>query len=365
MKLRTDLPKRFLRWWVSELVMLLPSALRERCFQRDRVLRIAVEPEELRVAYRERGRSQKLHAVSARAGEALPAAAAARFRELTSSLHPESIQIEITVSRALVLVKDTDLPAVAKEDLRQTLAFEMHRLTPFSADEVYFDYAAAAPCAGTLRVCLAAVPRKIVDQATGWLAGWTLRQRERSASLLPFPLTDESGAVRLNFREAAWRRLRLDRTTAGLLGLNALLAVAVVSLPFAQAQLHLERAEARLEETRNAVKAASAVRRGIDRFQKRAEFLSDRIRTRVSTAALIEELTARLPDTTWVSRLELRDDSVYLEGSSSESAALIGRLEESSMLVGPKFDSPVVRERNTGRDRFQIAAQVTVPEDGT
>ena len=364
MKLRADLPKRFLRWWISELAMLLPSAFRERCFQRDRALCITVEPEDLRVGYRERGRSQELHAVPVRAGEAPSGAAVARLRELTAGLHPESTRIEITVSRDLVLVKDTDLPAATKEDLRQTLAFEMHRLTPFSADEVYFDYAASEPRSGTLRVCLAAVPRKIVDRATGWLEGWTLRQRERSASVLPFPLMDESGAVRLNFRETAWRRWRVDRTTAGLLALNALLAVAVVSLPLVRAQVYLERIEARLEETRSAAEAASVVGQGIDRFQKRAEFLSERIRTRVSMAALLEELTMRLPDTTWVSRLELRDGSVYLDGSSSESAALIGMLEESGMLVDPKFDSPVVREGNTGRDRFQVAAQVTPPEAG-
>lgn len=365
MKLQTDAPKRFFRWWGSELMRMLPSSWREYiCSKHGRVLRIVVDPDDLRVSCRERGLSRELDVVSVQAGEKMPAAAAAHLRELAADINPESTQLEITVNRDLALVKDIDLPAAARENLRQTLAFEMHRLTPFSVDEVYFDYTVSESHAGVFRVCLAVVPRKIVAQAVDWLRGWEPRQCERSARLLPPELTDENGAVRMAFRDATWRRLRVGRAATALLALNALLIIAVVSVPLVQARLQLDRIETRLDETFNVVKTASAASREVDRFRGMAEFLSKRIHTRVSAVELLEELTERLPDTTWVSRLELRGGTVYLQGSSSEAAALIEVLQGSGMLTNPRFDSPVVREGATGRDFFHIVARVAASGGG-
>ena len=57
------------------------------------------------------------------------------------------------------------MPAATEENLAQVLSFEMDRLTPFRADEVYFDHRVVGrdAAAATLAVLVAVARRDIVD----------------------------------------------------------------------------------------------------------------------------------------------------------------------------------------------------------
>ena len=63
------------------------------------------------------------------------------------------------------LVRRVTMPAATEENLRQVLEFEMDRLTPFRADEVYFDYRVVSRdvAAGQLVIQLAVARREAVD----------------------------------------------------------------------------------------------------------------------------------------------------------------------------------------------------------
>ena len=48
--------------------------------------------------------------------------------------------VYLSIPREMVIVRYMELPVAAKENLRETLRYEMERYVPFSVDDVYFDY---------------------------------------------------------------------------------------------------------------------------------------------------------------------------------------------------------------------------------
>ena len=355
----------FLDWWLAELTALIPGALRRRARRRGHALCIAVEPNRVHVSRRTNARMRALGEAPLGAdGEPAPADCA-RLQALTAGLRPDRTLCEITAAPALTLVKEVELPAAAQENLRQVLGFEMQQLTPFSVEEAYYDYSVMERRDGKLRVRLAVVPRRIVDRATGWLAGWELRPAPASlsgsGSRPPF---DAGGPLTLDFRGPSHREPYTVRYRTVLLALNVALAGAAVTIPLVHEPRHLEGLEARMVEARSAAEAALEIGHEVERLRTEARFLAHRASARTSTVLLLEELSVRLPDTTWVFRLELRDATVHLHGTSAAESSLIATLEDSEALTDVRFASPVLREGNTGRDRFHITAQLVLPRGG-
>ena len=75
--------------------------------------------------------------------------------------------------------------------------------------------------------------------------------------------------------------------------------------------------------------------------------------------ALLDELTAVLPDGTWVENLDIKGKEIRIQGQSTQASALIGLVEESKWFRGATFLAPVTADRATGKDRFSLAAQLS------
>ena len=355
---------RFLSWWLTQITGLVPAALRRRRRLRRRALCIAVEPDRIRVRHRNNRRVRELGEAPVDVDGEPSADDGERLRALAADVRPEGAPCEITVAPGLALVKEVDLPAAAQENLRQVIGFEMQRLTPFSTEEVYYDYAVTGRHDNVLRVQLAVVPRRLIDRATAWLPSRGLQSvPESPGGFRPAPLVASDGSITLDFRDPSHRETGGRGLYAVLLAVNVALAGTAIAIPLVQEQHHLDEAKSRLEEVRHAAEATAELRGEVERLRTRARFLAAAANARISTVVLIEELTSLLPDTTWVFRLELREGTVHLHGSSADAASLIATIDSSAMLSNVRFTSSVLRE-GTGQDRFHIAADVVIPGGG-
>ncbi len=78
----------------------------------------------------------------------------------------------------------------------------------------------------------------------------------------------------------------------------------------------------------------------------------------VPLVSIIEELSRVIPDTTWLTDVEISGDEIVFSGFSQSAAALIPLLEESKLFQAPTFRTPVVRVANQNGERFTIAMGV-------
>jgi general secretion pathway protein L len=79
---------------------------------------------------------------------------------------------------------------------------------------------------------------------------------------------------------------------------------------------------------------------------------------RTPVTAIWEEVTRLLPESTWLSSFRVEDDTVQIDGNSSNASELIPLLAGSPLFRNVTFASPVTRDPQRGTERFQIRIQV-------
>lgn len=346
---------RFLAWWGRELAGLLPARARAALAERPDEVLLAVEPST--IAVERLGRDPRPPEALPRAGD--PDALRAELaRRIEGGESPPRLLLCLPASR--VLRRGLTLPAAAGQGLRQVLAFEMDRQTPFRADQVWFDARIAGrdESARTLAVDIAVVPRVVLDSEVEALAalgvaldGVDVRGPDgvpAGFNLLPV----ERRAVRRN----VWLRVNLALGAAALVLLGL---VMVQSVANREAALQALRAET--DARRAAARDVAALRDQLRNAIEGANFLAERKRGRPPISDLFLDATERLANDTWLQRLSLNGDQLQLQGQSPEAAGLITLLQQSPLMETPALQGAITPDARTGKEQFLIQAKVRVP----
>jgi general secretion pathway protein L len=101
-----------------------------------------------------------------------------------------------------------------------------------------------------------------------------------------------------------------------------------------------------------------ALRDEFDVLQRASTFLADAQLARPAMVQVLEELTRALPDSTFLSRVQIEDGEVNLHGRSQAASELIAILEQLALLEGVRFASPVTRDAASGGERFHIVGRL-------
>ena len=328
----------FLTWWGQQLRSLWPG---DGALQRGDLLQAALQGREVSVSLRRRGRTGELGRYAlTESGMAALAAALGKRRRPAELILPSQFLLERTVA----------LPLAAERDPARVLRYEMDRLTPFSADELYWSWAATRDRArAQLQVRLTMVLRGQVDAALEMLS---------RAGLQPSWLVSDSGH-RLALAAgagAAQRRIRI-----GLAALCLPLAIAAVAVPFVQQSLESRRIEKRIAQSRPAVDRAEALRRAQAQAAGAVDVLAKARARFGDPLATLAALTNILPDDTVLTDLTLRQRTMVLNGQSASAARLIPALAADPDIRDPAFTAPVTRSDVLHADIFTIRAQATLP----
>jgi general secretion pathway protein L len=341
----------FFHWWREELAGMLPAGARRRLERRQATLRVSLGADGAVLSCGTNGHLEQLGRVSLEAPGAREIVTG-----LASELQPESTRVEVIVPPAKLLVKDVQLPLAAEENLHQVLGFEMERQTPFRAEQVYYSYRVSErrPENQQLAVRLSVVPRSVVDPMLSLLDSWRLEPVASVGNGRP----DEE--TRFSFAPGERERRASSSLNRTLVVVNLALLVAVVAIPLIQQRDTIAELRGELDRVRSEARAAADMQDTIDRIRAQSVFLIDAKSKLPAAVELIEELSQRLPDDTWLFRVELRDGKVHVQGTSSAASALIAALEESDYFEDARFASPVTRDGNSGRERFHLSVGVVV-----
>jgi general secretion pathway protein L len=251
------------------------------------------------------------------------------------------------------------LPAAAAERLRDVVSFEIDRQTPFTADAAAFDARILDRRAadGQLDVELVAVPLTAIQPRLDALGGV-------ASTLAGIDLADSSGVpLGVNLLPPAQRRHRADPwgTWNWVLGVVAVAALGlglwqVLDNRRAAADAFQKEVDARTAQART----ASARRQSLIDAVEGQNYLDQLRRGRPSAIEVLDELTRRLPDTTYLEKVAIENDRITVIGLSSEASSLVGRLEGSKLWRAPALTGALQPDPRSGRDRFTLVADVAV-----
>jgi general secretion pathway protein L len=344
----------FLSWWWNALASWLPVRVRQLLgMDRGRLL-LLVEGDTLRLRLqrgdeiRDLGSLPALEDIDVAERDPLTRVLGLRLADLPRWL---------LLPAGSALRRRLALPAAAAERLRDVVGFEIERQTPFAADAVAYDARVIARREGDgpIDAELVVVPRAALDPQLAVLG-------PVAPSLAGIDVAGADGApLQVNLLAPAQRQRVRDPWRAWNLGFAAI-AVFAMTLTL-WLVLENRRAAADNFDTQVAREAEPA-RRAAAQHQELTNLIQgqaflQRKRAAYPTAVeVMEELSRRLPDGTYLEKLAIEENRLTLIGLSNEAPALIGRLQDSKLWRSPALAGALQTDPTTHKDRFTLTADL-------
>lgn len=262
------------------------------------------------------------------------------------------------------------LPAAAADRLRDVLAFEVDRQTPFTADEVYYDARVLGHRSdGQIDAELVAVPRATLESALAELSPAlraTLAGVDMSGPAVSGPSPDGAPVptvLGVNLLPSTQRRHRRDPRALWNFGLIAI-AVAALGAGLWQIRANREAAAESFEieakrRSQQARKVADEKKQLVDMVEG-LRFLQETRAGRPSTVEVLDELSRLLPDNTYLEKVSVEGDKLLIIGLSSEAPGLVQRLQGSKLWHSMTLTGALQPDPSKGKDRFTLAADLSV-----
>nr|WP_225737214.1 PilN domain-containing protein [Dyella acidiphila] len=349
----------FLAWWGGELRALLPT--RWQAFFSGGNVWCLLRHDGGQWHVRRNGQPQ----TAAPWSDVLDAAAQqAMLNTAVAGVDRQDLRLALCLAPDTVLRRRLLLPEAARDNLRQIGAFEMDRQTPFRPEQVYYDLRelpGPAP-AGRIAAELVAAPRSAVDAKLEHL-------RNAGIAIDAVDLCDGDKRLGVNLLPPQMARVHRDprrRLNLALAGAALLLLLLCLGQWLHNREDALTAMQAQVDDMHGDAQKVSDLRKQLEDSAGASGFLARRKTDAVAVVDVLQDLTARIPDDTWLERFTV-DSSGHLgmQGQSAKAASLIDVLQTSKLITGANFQGVIQRDPATNKERFYMDAQLRKPASAT
>jgi general secretion pathway protein L len=355
-------------WWLKEALNLVPDKVAKLLGPRGRrLLAVGVDGDDVRLQLL----TNKLvkETVEVVKSDEYSAISIDRFLD-KKDLERADVEIGISLPSENIFSRRIVIPREAKAAVKEIVAQDLSKKTPFKPEEIYSDFiATGAPGQPDKTVVLQwVVKRQYVQEALA-IAQIDIENLCFVIGTDSVDKCDHAPFIDLRAASPASQSL-LTRAVSFLSCLAVVLTIVVGGLVYWRQQTTLDE----LDRQIGLVKVkAHEVRAAADRLQERQNMLG-RLRMRWSESPgfvdLWEEITRVLPSHTWLTELKLADSpngqeqQVSIVGFSSAATGLVGTLDSSALFSGAALTAPVALDPIEGRERFALQTRVKKPDFG-
>ena len=280
-----------------------------------------------------------------------------RVRELLLQHELMEVNRDLLISEADVLSTEVVMPLAAEANLRQALAYEMDRHTPFQAEEVFYSWRILSRDrdASQLHFELFVTPRKQVEPQIEIL---------KRLSLNPsgIDVSSEDGLYGINLLPQVMRHRVVNRRAR----INWIMAAGVgILLVFVMAQSlwlrehQIQSVEDAIEDVRAEAMAVQQIRKQIEEANEAAGFLQAHKTLNGYKIEALAELTRILPADTFLDRLSAHAETTQMQGKSDNAQALIELINNSPYFENASFRGPTRLDNRSGKEIFDVSADNT------
>ncbi len=345
---------KFLCWWAEGLALIVPKRWRDRQQRLKQYLLLSVSDDQILVEHYEDGSERP---TDRRTISITDDADRGRTREWLAKPHQLSaLSAVLRLPFERILVKRLRYPKSVRDELASVVSFDIDRQTPFSIDDVYFDFDDVTSATGAehIDVDLLLVPKREVEPLESIVRNIGLRLTTIDIEGRTF----ETGVNLLPDQPAQKNEQSPYRLRFALFVLWMILVAFIPGKQIRDAETTIAQLEKQERTGVVAARPLNALRAEHARLLDKFSFFNQLQTSHVAALDVLNDVTQLLSDTTWIRRFDLKDGTLMLQGESSNASEIPGILEASPRFSAPKFSSPVTRNNATGDDRFQIAVSV-------
>lgn len=298
--------------------------------------------------------------VSLQQSEMELAADGALKTELLKSVKSSQLQLNLVMPEKYVMRRRIFLPKVTSHNLRNVVAFQISKLTPFSADKVFFDVVEVTTAQlknDTVEVELIAILKADaqpwideIERLTGLvISRLTVAQSDDLISLDVVNLLPQLGTL-----DAWW--LRLNHNSVLFFIFIVLLVIALATPIVKLRGLVIERKqEIVLVNEKNA--DLQIKRQELDNGLVALNYVLQQRGDSALPSKVLEELTRIIPDEIYINNLSIQKKTIVFSGIGTGVVDLIDLLNDSEIFEEAKFTASITRG-GQGQDIFTASAQL-------
>lgn len=280
-----------------------------------------------------------------------------QMRALTRLLGASGDEALVRLSSDEVVERVIQIPAAARDVVGPVLQNQIERLVPWPQDETCYGYRVISDDKAEgdqLDIHLVATTRGILDEAL---------QRARSIGLSPFAVDYAAGGtsapvelMSLKADPVAKTAKILQRSLAFAFAASVVVSLFGVYLMWGRYGENddivskLEAAKSRVAEVKRLNEENSQLR------QQRERLVRRKINER-PVIVLIDAMSRALPDTAYLTEIEIHGSDARIVGKSDDPTALITKLESTPELADVRFAAPTTREQGETIGTFSIIAR--------
>jgi len=349
---------QFFRWWAEELRNAMPAKLRARMQYARRKLLMEVGDGEVGLSIDDADSIQSLDSLSIDQDAQIQQQ---RVRELLQQHELTEVSRDLLLSEEVVLRTEVVMPLAAEANLRQALAYEMDRHTPFEAEEVFYQWRILSRDreAGQLHFELYVTPREPIEAHIELLTRLGLAPTGVDVAGDDGPLGINLLPVGLRYHMVK-QQVRVN-LIIGAATVFLLILVMTQSLWLREHQIQV--VQEAIEDVRAEAQAVQQIRKQIDDATEAAGFLQTRKIENGYKVKMLAELTRILPDDTFLDRLSLHAETAQMQGKSSNAQSLIELINDSPFFENASFRGPTRLDSRSGKEIFDLSASNKMPGD--
>jgi general secretion pathway protein L len=340
----------FMNWWFGELSAFVPNPLRLALKPVARTIAVTLDGDEISLTRMDGGLSETIGRFTL--DDDKFGAARTEINRIVAE-HPTKIwRWGVYLGGDAVLSDVLHLPSAAAENYAEAVEFQLDRQSPFQRGEIYFDCRpVAANTGGVFGVEYIIAPRSNVDSilrrltAIGIPVDFVTSASDLSGVQLPYNLLPDLAPV---------HRQRSHRLNAVLAGLVVVLGGSALYLSLDYDRRHATALAAHVDQLRQEARIASGLRDALSAEDRNVNSVLDLKRDRASISKTLNDLSALLPDDTWVSRFTYKGGNAQIVVHAPESASIVGLIEGSDEFAGAKMMTAVRKLKNENRERFTL-----------
>jgi general secretion pathway protein L len=343
----------FFNWWGKQLSDLIPDGMMPMLHRNADSIILEIDRSHAALLTRRNGGISQLGRASA------TEAGFRQLAEVAANMEAFSGSLALRLPAGSLLQKEVALPIGARRNLKTLLRFEMDRETPFTPDEVYWNYAVNRedPVMKRLIVDLFIAPRFVIDPVVKAIEAAGL-QVDRIEIDNP---RHGISVIQLKPRRR-WQWISGDRPLTALTATAAALSMFAIAIPFIRQNVALASAEASIKSLTEQAQAAGIFSQPADRTADAVGLVEAERQRNSNTLSAFAAITRLLPENSYLTTLTLRSGRFTISGVSPSAAHLIDLLAKSGTFSEPAFEAPVVQNETGSLETFTISA--TLPSAG-
>jgi len=351
---------QFLSWWKTELKTFVPEKYQERLFPTPINVYLTPDEEGVTVWYQkgvvcekysntEDGQEEWWHQV----------------QHIINQAEGEKVLVHYLLPNEQALIKKIGLPQAAKDNLEEVIGFELDKYVPFSADQVQLGYIVDKSNTDENKILLdlAVIPtQKVTD---------VIDLCNKKSVMLDVIDVNQNNATSVP-RHLGVNLLPADKRKAtnyfnlklnsGLLLLLALLIYFVMYTSLANKQNKIEslaKINAQLQKTS---RTSKLLRKELKEVIVSSKFLQNKKQQSPALILLFNEVTAIMPNHTYITRFKVDSDKLEITGLSANANSLVPLLDESSLWFVPQIVGGITIDTRTKKEKFTIKAELKEPQ---